>query len=77
MARFYFDVTINGDGDRDQDGTELRDRDAACREAMIAAAEMAKGLVFRNQRSLAIKVRDGSGRLVTTVRLSLAVEEPR
>jgi hypothetical protein len=77
MPCFYFDVTVNGDGGLDHQGTELPNAKAAREEAMITAAEMAERLVQGDGNGdLAIRVRNEAGQPIGTVRLSLALEKP-
>jgi hypothetical protein len=76
MPRFYFDVTTNGVALTDQDGLDLPSLALARKEAMTAAAEMAKE-DDACPKDIVIRVRDGSGPVpVATVRLSLACDGP-
>jgi hypothetical protein len=75
MPRFYFDVVLDGATAPDETGTSFPDVEAARKDALIAATEMARGLASEgNPKPLSIIIRDEIGRPVTTVRLSLEVE---
>jgi hypothetical protein len=72
MPRFYFDID-DGRFIPDDEGTDLPNVEAARREGLCTAAEMAKAIA-RDPKPLAIHIRDQSGRPRATVRLSLTVE---
>jgi hypothetical protein len=76
MPRFYFDMVMNGDTEPDEVGTTLPDAHLARRQAVVAAAEMAKALARDGHAmEVAISIRDDAGRAVATVRLSLSVSD--
>jgi hypothetical protein len=69
--RFYFDVTVDGQTLADDEGLDLSSLDAARKEALTAAAEMAKEGDAR-PKEIAVEIREPGGAVpVATVRLSL------
>jgi hypothetical protein len=74
MPRFYFDVTSDGRAAPDPDGLELPSLAVARKEAMTAAAEMAKE-EGACPKDIVIQVRDGTVP-VALVRLSLTCDGP-
>ncbi len=76
MPRYYFDEY---DGDaffQDEEGLELDGIEAARAEARKALPDIARDVIpdDGNRRTIAVKVRDGTGKVVVTATLSLLVE---
>jgi hypothetical protein len=76
MPRYFFDVHDPRITLKDDDGMELPDLDAACREATIAAAEMIKSHVPCEHAELALEVRDENGTPACVVTLAVRVSKP-
>src|SRR4051812_16769076 len=65
MPLYFFDVTDNGRGFPDTEGTELADLEAARQEALATLGEIARDkLPDGDRREFAIKIRDGDGALM-------------
>jgi hypothetical protein len=74
MPRFFFDVR---QGDRltsDMEGEELRDIEAAEREADLAAIHLAKELLSPSRSKLFIEVRDEQGQKIFRAMVTSHVE---
>lgn len=77
MPLYFFDVTDNGEGLPDTEGTELADLEAAREEALATLGEIARDrLPDGDRREFVIKIRDGDGALMRAS-LSLVVEKFR
>ena len=75
MPRFYFDTTLGNVTEPDREGVQFRDAHAARREALYAAAEMAKDAALHNdEQDITIQVRDEAGERVGTARLTLRID---
>jgi hypothetical protein len=76
MPRFYFDFY---DGDylcRDDEGAELNSVVAAKEQAIITLAEIARDETPTDDRhTFSMDIRDGSGAILFTVRVSVSVEQ--
>ena len=74
MPRYFFDLEDNGSLASDEEGFEYRDLALAEAEAVKTLAEIARdALPFRHRRTLAIKVRDRSKRLLLRVKFDVNV----
>jgi hypothetical protein len=74
MARYFFDIDDNGKNVADTEGVDCRDLAAAKREAIQTLLEIANDdLPDGDHYSLAIKVRDQSGRFVVDTALNFNV----
>jgi hypothetical protein len=72
MARYYFDIREGNETGTDLEGVELRDVDAAAREATETILQMAGDCrVAGGSREISIEVRDARGRRLLTVALAL------
>jgi hypothetical protein len=72
MARYYFDIREDNEMGTDLEGVELRDLDAAAREATETIVQMAGDYrVAGGSREISIEVRDSGGRRLLTVALAL------
>lgn len=73
MPRYFFDIH-NGGFQRDEDGIECANFEAARREAMIALPEISRWAIPADGDSQAftVLVRDESGTLVYTATLTFA-----
>ncbi|AMY04279.1 hypothetical protein AB0V79_33065 [Mesorhizobium ciceri] len=78
MARFFFDLTDDGEVFPDPEGTEIASREAAEDEAARALLEMAKDRMPDGTfREVAIHVRDHTSKLLFTVKVTVElVREP-
>jgi hypothetical protein len=75
MPRFYFDTTLANVTDPDREGVRLEDAQAARREAVCTAAEMAKDAArHSDEQDITIQVRDEAGERVGTARLTLRID---
>lgn len=76
MPRFFFDLEDNGSLSSDEEGFECRSLSSAKAEAVKTLAEMTKdALPGTDNRTLAIKVRDKSRRLVLKAEVKFEVDE--
>jgi hypothetical protein len=74
MPLYFFDVTDNGRGFPDTEGTDLADLEKAREEALATLGEIARDkLPDGDRREFVIKIRDGDGSLMRAT-LSLVVE---
>ena len=74
MPRFYFDIREGPRFIPDNEGQEVPDLAAAEREAMAAAASMARDLLPKGRaRAVTITVRNGQGERVLTVTVRMEV----
>jgi hypothetical protein len=74
MPLYFFDVTDNGSGLPDTEGTELADLEAARQEALATLGEIARDkLPDGDRREFVIKIRDGDTSLMRAT-LSLVVQ---
>lgn len=73
MARFYFDMTVAGNAQPDEEGVDLPSLEAARREAMVTVAAMIKD--DPAPIDIVVQIRDNEPRAVARVRLSLESEE--
>jgi hypothetical protein len=75
MPRYFFDVH-DGGFERDEDGVELADADAALRQVWKALPEMAAQLQANGNmaRQLRMDVRDEAGNHVFHAALTLVIE---
>jgi hypothetical protein len=75
MPLYFFDITDNGYGFPDTEGTDLADLEAAREEALATLGEIARDrLPDGDRREFVIKIRDGDGALMRAT-LSLIVEK--
>jgi hypothetical protein len=75
VPRFYFDATIDGVTEPDREGMEFHDARTARREAVRAAAEMAKDFARdSDEQDIMIQVRDEAGERVGTARLTRGID---
>jgi hypothetical protein len=75
MPRFYFDTTLDHVTEPDREGVQLDDAQTARREAVRAAAEMAKDFArHSDEQDITIQVRDEAGERVGTARLTLRID---
>ena len=75
MPRYYFDAHDGRTFVEDLEGTELDSIEAAQDKAVQALPDMAREAVpERGQRTLVVKVRDETGRVIVRVGLTLLVE---
>jgi hypothetical protein len=75
MPLYFFDITDNGKGFPDTEGTDLADLETAREEALATLGEIARDrLPDGDRREFVIKVRDGDGALMRAT-LSLVVEK--
>ncbi|TIM23521.1 MAG: hypothetical protein E5Y74_05655 [Mesorhizobium sp.] len=71
MARFFFDLTDNGDLYPDTEGTELTSREAAEDEASRALLEIAKDqMPDGTYREVAFQVHDGASKALFVVKVT-------
>lgn len=71
---YFFDVTDNGRGLPDTEGTELADLEAARQEALATLGEIARDkLPDGDRREFVIRIRDGDTSLMRAT-LSLVVQ---
>jgi citrate lyase beta subunit len=74
MPLYFFDVTDNGRGLPDTEGTELADLEAARQEALATLGEIARDkLPDGDRREFVIRIRDGDTSLMRAT-LSLVVQ---
>jgi hypothetical protein len=72
MARYYFDIREDNETGTDLEGVELRDLDAAAREATETIVQMVGDYrVAGGSREISIEVKDSDGRRLLTVALTL------
>jgi hypothetical protein len=77
-VRYFFDIEDGVDEVRDDEGLELSGLEAAKAEAVRTLPDLAKsGVPERDQRVVAIRVRDETGQAVLKASLTLAVEQVR
>jgi hypothetical protein len=75
MPRFYFDTTFDNVTEPDREGVELRDARTARKEAVRAAAEMAKDAAGKSaEQDISIQVRDEAGERIGTARVTLRID---
>ncbi|GJD52204.1 hypothetical protein OPKNFCMD_4966 [Methylobacterium crusticola] len=75
MPRFYFDLREGTQFTADEEGLDYPDLDAAEREAMLVAAEIAKDQLPRGRvREIAVDLRDQHGLRLLTATVSLRIE---
>ena len=75
MPRYYFDIRDGEHVQKDNEGTVLPGLANARVQAVRMLPDLAEDeMLDRDQREVAIEVKDENGRPLLTVRLSLAVE---
>lgn len=78
MSIFFFDIETNGVLTRDNVGHEVKDREAARREAVLVIGDLARSLLptAGDDHAITVTVRDEAGRMVCEVTGSLHVRWP-
>jgi len=76
MPRYFFDTYDGETITEDDEGLELEGIEAARREALAALPDMARAMIpdDGDRRTMVVKVRDESGKVVLQAALALLVE---
>ena len=78
MPKFFFDFS-NGHGETvDQEGSDHSDLEAAEHEAIDTLVSIARDASpLRGAHAMEVRIRDDSGVILATCRISLTIEHPR
>jgi hypothetical protein len=71
---YYFDTRECANFTTDDEGLDCPSLDIAEREAVIAAAEMARGAFPQGSRDIVIQIRNEHGQRVSSVRVAMEID---
>lgn len=79
MSRYYFHIYERGALIRDEEGSECPDLEAAKREAMASAADLARQALARGEPAdgLCVEIRDEEDRILAGLTIREVLAHPR